>query len=114
MIAPQGCNAYDREPHLHGKGRNNEVGYTAERWLNLYSLMCGYQEHLEIDDCRITLYMESGGSLSVRASGGGANEWFTTDSIKEARAKFSELVTTHKIERSSNEDRNASKRTDRR
>lgn len=94
MKAPKGCNAYDREPHLHGKGNRNEVGYTREGWLNLYSLACGYQEKLAIDEPDIYLILwAEGDSFHVRAYDFDACArlfWESFDTVGEARNFFVE------------------------
>jgi len=95
--APEGCNAFNKEQHLHGKGNKNEVGYTNSGWLNLYALGCGYMERMEIEDGRywVTLWGESSGEFQVRAHDFTNQEricWEAFDTVKEAREFFAKKV----------------------
>lgn len=95
--APEGCNAFNREPHLRGKGSKNEVGYTNDGWLNLYALSCGYLERMEIEDGRywVSLWLESSGEFNVRAHDFTNQErlcWESFDSLNEAREFFAKKV----------------------
>ncbi len=103
MKAPKGCNAFDREPHLHGKGNKNEVGYTRDGWLNQYSLMCGYQELIEHKHGRVRLWAE-GDCYHVLAFNNDSecrDEWFTETDIGLARAKFVEWSNRYEFTMSS-------------
>jgi len=93
MKAPEGCNAFNREPHLHGKGSKNEVGYTNEGWLNLYALGCGYVECLDVEATSVRLWLE--GVFHVRVHDHGRMKricWESFDTVEEAREFFAKKV----------------------
>lgn len=91
--APEGCNAFNREPLLHGKGNKNEVGYTNDGWLNLYALNCGYIESIEVEETSVILWLE--GVYHVRVYDHGRHEricWESFDTVGEARKFFLQQV----------------------
>ena len=91
--APEGCNAFNREPLLHGKGNKNEVGYTNEGWLNIYALNCGYMENLDIEEKNVALWLE--GVYHVKAFDYDRMKricWESFDTVGEARKFFVKQV----------------------
>lgn len=93
LKAPEGCNAFDLEPHLHGLGNRNQVGYTSDRWLNIYALMCGYQEYYKTGKKSFCLFSEGDCyhviTFDETTSG---REWMCFDNIHAARTAFANAV----------------------
>jgi len=95
MKAPEGCNAFNREPLLHGKGKKNEVGYTNDGWLNLYALGCGYMEKIEIAKANISVSLWLEGVFHVRVHDHGQGKricWESFDTVDESREFFAKKV----------------------
>lgn len=87
VLAPEGCNAFDQEPHLRNKPDSvNEVGYTPEGWLNEYSLHCGYTEQISAHNRWLSLWYE--GCWHVRAYDFDLHHrlyWESFDTLNDAR-----------------------------
>lgn len=91
LPAPAGCNTRDAETHLHNVPDDvNAIGYTAEGWLNEYTLMCGYQEELDVDGNWLRLYGDAS-VYHVRYFSFPTNSrifWETFEDLTQARNLF--------------------------
>lgn len=94
MKAPHGCNAREREYHLLDVPDHiNAIGYTPDGWLNEYSLMCGYQELLEMKRMTFRLWYESGHyQVFVFDEVSRKRTWESFDNVDEARNRYAVFV----------------------
>ena len=86
-------NTWAKEPHLHNVSDNvNAIGYTSTGWLNIYTLMCGYEEHY--DDGIVTIRLYYDGCYHVRRFDPETGEriWESFDDVNSARSRMMELL----------------------
>mgnify|MGYP003440891589 FL=1 len=97
MKAPHGCNAREQEYHLLDVPDHiNAIGYTPDGWLNEYTLMCGYQEYLEVYKTSFRLYSEHGATHVIIFDDSRdwpeARIWETFDDLNKAREFYATNV----------------------